>query len=268
MIGGNVKQDSVSVIIPTWNRMLLLKRAIRSVLNQSLSPLEILISDDGSTDNSYQIIQSFKNPKIKWLSAKHLGLPAVVRNRAIKKSKGEWIAFLDSDDEWHPKKLEKQFDLIKKTDCLGICCNAYGINSQGERKKYLDYQRDTITFSDLIKVNCVILSSAVIHRSLLSKCLGFPESQKFRNAPDYSLWLRVLTQTNFAYLDEILVNYLDEPEKSIRRFTKNPFVQKKRILEDFLVWGWKNKISFEYLQIAFLSYLKSIKNLIFSLLFF
>lgn len=258
---------TVSVIIPTWNRAHLLKKAIESALAQTLPPLEILVCDDGSTDNSFAMVRSLNNPKVKWIVGKHTGLPAVVRNRGIKKSKSDWIAFLDSDDEWLPKKLEKQLDLIKKTNYLAVCCNAYGINSQGERKKYLDYQKDTITFSDLIKVNYVILSSAVIHRSLLRKCLGFPEGQKFRNAPDYSLWLRVLTQTNFAYLDEILVNYLDEPEKSIRRFTKNPNLQKKTILENFLRWGWNNKINIRYLLMIFISYLKSIKNLIFSFKF-
>lgn len=260
--------ENISVIIPTWNRANLLKKAIRSVLNQTIPVSEIIVSDDGSTDDSYKIVKSFKNSKIKWISSKHLGLPAVVRNKAIKKSKGEWIAFLDSDDEWFPEKLEKQLALAKKTGSLAVCSNAYSINSEGKIKKYLNYSESTITFSDLIKINYVILSSAVIHESLFSNCLGFPEGQKFRNAPDYSLWLRVLTQTDFAYLDELLVNYLDNPEKSIRRFTKKPYLQKKIILENFLQWGQKNKCDLRYLRIAFFTYLKTIKNLIFSSPFF
>lgn len=253
----NYKQIQISVIIPTWNRAHLLKRAIKSALNQSLSPLEILICDDGSTDDTFKMIKSFKDKRIKWITADHLGLPAVVRNRGIKESKGEWIAFLDSDDEWFPKKLEKQMTLARQTECLAVCCNAYSVNLNGQRKKYLDCTKKILTFSDLIKVNYVILSSAVIHRSLLSKCLGFPEGHKFRNAPDYAFWLRVLTQTNIAYLDEIFVNYLDEPNKSIRRFAKNPYLLKKIILEDFLHWSIKNIIPFRYILKAYFQYLST-----------
>lgn len=247
---------NVSVIIPTWNRAEQLIKAIESALTQTLPVLEVLVCDDGSTDNTLQTIKSIKDKRVKWLPGKHTGLPAVVRNRGIKKSQGNWLAFLDSDDEWYPKKLEKQLTFSKKKNSLAVCCNAYGIYSQGERKKYLDYSKSTITFFDLIKTNYIILSSALVHRSLLSKCFGFPEGDKFRNAPDYAFWLRVSTQTNFAYLDEILVNYLDEPDKSIRRFTKNPHLQKKIILANFLQWGWENKIHFKYMLNTSLSYLK------------
>jgi len=261
----NNKKIQVSVIIPTWNRAHLLKKVIQSVLNQTIPVSEILISDDGSTDDSYKIVQSFKNPKIKWLSSKHLGLPAVVRNRGIKESKGEWIAFLDSDDEWFPEKLEKQLALANKTGSLAICSNAYSVNNKGNVKKYLNYTKNLITFSDIINVNYVICSSVIIHRSLLSKCFGFPETPELKTGQDYALWLRIATQTEFVYINEILVNYFDEPSITNRRYTKNPYLQKKLILKNFLQWGWKNKIGFKYLQMAFFSYLKSIKNLIFSL---
>lgn len=253
--------ENVSVIIPTWNRKKTLIRAIKSVLGQSISPFEILVCDDGSTDDTFEIVKLFKNPKIKWVPGEHIGLPAVVRNRGIKESKGEWIAFLDSDDEWFPEKLEKQLALAKKTGCLAVCSNAYSVNNMGNKKKYLNYTKNTINFSDLLDVNYVILSSAIIHRSLLSKCLGFPEGNKYRNAPDYALWLRVLTQTNFSYLDEILVNYLNEPEKSIRRFTKNPYLPKKIVLEDFLGWGLKNKTPLFYIVEAVKYYLSTLINL-------
>ena len=260
----NNEKIQVSVIIPTWDRAYLLKRAIQSALNQSLSPFEIIVSDDGSTDNSYHVIKSFNNPKIKWITANHAGLPAVVRNRAIKESKGKWIAFLDSDDGWSPEKLEKQLSLAKKTGCLAICSNAYSISSKGKRKKYLNYSKNTITFSDLLNVNYVILSSAIIHKSVLSKCVGFPEIPELKTGEDYAFWLRVATQTNFIYLNKILVNYNDDPKNSIRKFTKDTYKQKQIILRDFLRWAWKNKISIPYLIKAFNEYIlisiKKIKN--------
>ena len=118
-----------------------------------------------------------------------------------------------------------------------MCCNAYSVNEKDQKKIYLDYSKKTIDFPDLIKINYVILSSAVIHRSLLVECCGFPEGANFKNAPDYALWLRITTQTDFSYLDEVLVNYLDEPGKSIRRFNRNPFRQKRLILKNFLNWS-------------------------------
>lgn len=256
------KKIHVSVIIPTWNRAHMLKNAIQSALNQSLVPSEIIVSDDGSTDNTFETIKSLNNPKVKLVAGKHSGLPAAVRNRGIKESRGDWLAFLDSDDEWYPRKLEKQLESVRNTDCLAVSCNAYSVNTKKNKKIYLDYSNRMITFFDLIKVNYVITSSAVIHRSLIPKCLGFPETQNLKTGQDYAFWLRVLTQTNFLYINESLVNYCDEPNNSIRRFTKNPYLQKKIILEDFLKWGWKNKIRLKYLQMAFIYYLKSIKDLI------
>lgn len=259
---------TVSVIIPTWNRADLLKKAIKSALNQSFSPLEILVCDDGSTDSTHEVVKSIKDKRVKWITGKHTGLPAIVRNRGIKESKGEWIAFLDSDDEWFPKKLEKQFALAKKTDSLAICSNAFSLNSKDERKEYLNYSKNTINFFDLLNINYIICSSTIIHKSLLSKCFGFPEIPALKTWQDYAFWLRISTQTTFTYLSEPVLLYFDDPSKSNRRFTKNPYLQKKIVLENFLQWGWKNKIGLKYLQMAFLSYLKAIKNLIFSLLFF
>lgn len=253
--------NKISVIVPTWNRAHLLKKAIQSALNQTLAPLEIIVSDDGSTDNSYYVVKSLKNHKIKWITANHVGLPAVVRNRAIKESKGEWLAFLDSDDEWFPEKLEKQLALAKRKGSLAICSNAYSLNSKNERKEYLSFSKNTINFSDLLNVNYVICSSAIIHRSLLFKCFGFPEISALKTWQDYAFWLRISTQSTFAYLSEPLVLYFDDPSKSNRKFTKNPYLQKKIILENFLDWSQKNNLSFSYKIRAIKHYLTTLFTL-------
>src|SRR3989304_3363777 len=179
-----INYRSVSVIIPTWNRANIVVKAIKSVLNQTLPPLEILVCDDGSIDDTFEIVKSIKNKRIKWIAGAHSGLPAVPRNRGIKESRGEWLTFLDSDDEWLPKKLEKQLALAKRLDCLAVCCNAYSVDAEGKRKKYLAYSKETIDFFDLLKANHVICSTAVIHRSLISKCLGFPENKNLKAIED------------------------------------------------------------------------------------
>jgi len=99
----------ISVIIPTFNRAREVRRAIQSVLDQSFCDFELLVMDDGSTDNTLEIVSSFKDPRIHYETAENSGGPAIPRNRGIRLAKAKYIAFLDSDDWWEPKKLEKSF---------------------------------------------------------------------------------------------------------------------------------------------------------------
>lgn len=252
---------SVSVIIPTWNREKTLKRAIESALNQTLSPIEILVCDDGSTDNTYKIVESLNNAKVKWFAGKHTGLPAVPRNRGIKNARGEWLAFLDSDDEWLPNKLEKQLRAVKQMKCRAACANAYRVKSGPiPKKSCLDYTGRIIEFSDLLKNNYVISSSALIHKSLIPKCLGFPEALELRAVEDYAFWLRILTQTDFAYVNENLVYYTDEPKLSIRKTARSVHLQRKAVFQNFLSWSSKNRLPFRFILLGFIYYLLSEKD--------
>ena len=89
----------VSVIMPTWNRASIIEDAIRTVLDQTYANFELLVCDDGSTDNTHEILQAFDDERIKWLPAEeNSGKPSVPKNRGINKCQGEWIAFVDSDD--------------------------------------------------------------------------------------------------------------------------------------------------------------------------
>src|SRR5690606_38869541 len=104
----------ISVIIPTWNRAETLGKAISSALNQTLSPYEVIVCGvDGSPDQ--KVVNSIKDPRVRWIEGGKDGLASIPRNRGIKASKGEWLAFLDSDDEWLPEKLEKQFKRATET---------------------------------------------------------------------------------------------------------------------------------------------------------
>lgn len=105
-----VKENLVSVIIPTYNRSDLIKETINSVLNQTHKNFELIMVDDGSTVNTKTVIESFKDNRIKYILQKHHGLLAVARNNGLKVAIGEYIAFLDSDDIWLTNKLEKQIE--------------------------------------------------------------------------------------------------------------------------------------------------------------
>ena len=235
--------NDVSVIIPTWNRANTIEKAVRSALNQTIPPLEVLVCDDGSTDNTRDIIQSINDPRVKWIEGARGGRPAIPRNRGIRESKGYWLAFLDSDDEWLPEKLEKQLLLVGKLNCKAACTSAYQY-IPGEEKKgeLLSWDQEKITFKELLKVNHVICSSAVIHRSLFEMVDGFPEGEELKGLEDYALWLRVATQTDFSFLNEPLLIYRDDPENSIRGGGVDVWSQRQRVLMDFRTWGKKKNI--------------------------
>lgn len=226
----------ISVIIPTYNRKTEIIRAIDSVLSQTVKPHEILVCDDGSTDGTEALVKQMKNTRIRWIPGKHTGLPAVPRNKGIKKSKGEWLAFLDSDDWWLPIKLEKQLAFAQQNELLAVSSNAFLQRQQNNHGKILDYNKNVIAFQDLLNTNYIVCSSAIIHRSLLKTCEGFPENPPLKAIEDYALWLRIATQTYFGYIREPLLYYNDDIH-SVR--TKGPqtlMEQKEIVYKNFLRW--------------------------------
>lgn len=244
----------VSVVIPTWNRADVLVKAVRSVLSQSLAPLEVLVCDDGSTDNTYEKIQALNDPRVVWIPGHHSGLPAVPRNRGIARSKGNWIAFLDSDDEWLPEKLEKQLSLADKTGCMAVCCNALRfIPGKGNVGDYINWDKDKITFNDLLHVNLIICSSSMVRRSVFASVYGFPENIKLKALEDYALWFRIAMHTDFAFIGDSLVVYVDDVVNSIRADNKGYWAQKKAVLDDFMWWvftaSMKNINYWKFLQV-------------------
>lgn len=259
--------QAISVIIPTWNRAATIKRAIDSVLNQTVPVSEILICDDGSTDNSEELIKEFQDERIKWVGGPHSGHPAVPRNRGLQQSKCEWIAFLDSDDEWLPNKLQIQFDLINQTHLPAVCTNAirYLPNDKAQAKNLLQWNQTTISLKDLATYNKIVCSSVLIRRELLEKAGGFPETQQLRTSQDYALWLRVATLTAFAYVNTPLVAYYDNPSESVRAFRPKSLVQRKRVVSSFLAWNWQ-KDKFKTMVYA-LMFLKGIAQYAISKIF-
>jgi len=224
-------KSDISVIIPCFNCAATIKRAIKSVLSQTLKPLEILVCDDGSTDNTHAVVNSIRSPLVKWLNAKkHTGKPAVPRNKGLK-----WLAFLDADDEWLPGKLEKQIAAAKKTRCLAVCSNAYRkINNKKQNKLYFNFPTKIFNLVNLLITNYVICSSMVIHRSLLKKTIGFSENNELISIEDYAFWLRIAAQTTIYYLDAPLVIYNDQFKTSIRsKVNKNPILLKMQVLKNF-----------------------------------
>jgi teichuronic acid biosynthesis glycosyltransferase TuaG len=244
--------SSISVIIPTWNRAETLVTAVNSALNQTYPVAEVLVCDDGSTDDSKKLITSLTDPRVRWIDCGRNGRPAIPRNIGARQSKSEWLAFLDSDDEWLPQKIERQMQgLNKHMECMAVCCNATKIYKNSTKEEtFHTIDRRKFKFKDLATANYVICSSALIHRSMFENTGGFPEQEEFKGIEDYMLWLKISAFTEWAYLRESLLNYLDHPTESVRGGDLNVWQQRKIIFTDLLKWLDTQKLNVPIMHTA------------------
>jgi len=183
-----------SIIIPTFNRSKVLNRAIRSVQNQTFSDFEILVMDDGSTDNSRETVESFADARIKYAWAENFGGPAAPRNRGLALAEGEYIAFLDSDDWWHSQKLEVSLKYLEQGADLVYhdLFVATKLNQRFFWKKVLAGDLKSPIFDDLlVNGNALPNSSVVVRKQILQTIKGFDEDENLIAAEDYDAWLRI-----------------------------------------------------------------------------
>ena len=193
----------ISVIIPTYNRKKTLARAIQSVMNQSLSPFEILIIDDGSNDGTEEWVkENFQN--IKYIYQNNHGVSSA-RNIGIENAYGDWVAFLDSDDEWLPNKLYEQVKAIDSNPEMKFfhtneiwIRNGLRVNQMKKHKKYGGY-----IFEKCLDICRVSPSSVLIQKELFDNIGMFDES--LRVCEDYDLWLRITSKYPVVFLDIPLI---------------------------------------------------------------
>lgn len=214
----------LSVIIPTYNRESLVQAAVDSTLRQSMPPHEVLVCDDGSSDETVaRLRQRFADvPQVKILSLPHSGLPAVARNAGIAASRGDWLAFLDSDDVWLPDKTARQHAAVASHPTLGmVCTNAFvqrhGVAPQLYPMLIRDVPTGDITVRQLLDDNAVVTSSVIVRRSLLVAAGAFSARPQLQSVEDYELWLRIGTLAPIYYLSDPLVVYRDDTADSLRR---------------------------------------------------
>lgn len=201
---------SISVIIPTYNRAELLRRTLTSVLAQTVAPLEILVADDGSTDDTPGVLREFAG-RVSILRLPHRGLPAVSRNAALRQARGAWVAFVDDDDLWQPDKLERQLALATPDTGL-VCCNAELIGASDVPLGRLLHEahplaKEPAPLRALIGGNFVVCSSVLAQTALLREVGGFHEGPELRGTEDYDLWLRCALRMPLRYEHEARVRY-------------------------------------------------------------
>ena len=223
MLKKNQVQPLISVILPTYNHARFLKDAIDSVIKQDYSNWELIIIDNYSTDHTDQVISLFKDDRIKNHKINNHGIIAKSRNKGIQESKGDWIAFLDSDDIWYFNKLSTiitYLDRNKKIDI--VCSNEYLHNKSTGKKHKLRYGPSSKYFYKdlLVNGNKLSTSATLVKRSFLNaKKLFFDESKIFITVEDYDLWMRIaLFNGKFGFCETILGEYTIHNSNSSSNF--------------------------------------------------
>lgn len=222
--GGEAVYPIVSIVIPVYNGEAYLEETLNSALNQTLQKFEIVIVDDSSTDATPFIIERYTelDPRIRYIRLEsNSNLPAVPRNLGISKARGEFIAFLDSDDVWFPKKLERQISVLEANPSVSLVhSHLLGKRNSGSFIDLLKIRDPALlraTHPEILLGNVIMCSSVVVRRSVLNEVGGFDEDPKLRAVEDYELWIRISKGNSIAYLPEIHGRYRLYPESTSAR---------------------------------------------------
>mgnify|MGYP000976202487 CR=1 FL=1 len=204
-IENEAQKPLVSIITPMYNSEFVIADTIESVLEQTYSNWEFIIVDDLSTDNSLAVVKEYcnKDERIKLLSLEENSGTAIARNKAISEAKGCFIAFLDSDDLWKPKKLEKQISFMIEND-YAITSTNYEQLTENNKVKRIIKTREKINYKIALKFNPIGNSTVVYDVTKLGKV----EIPNIKRRNDYALWLKILRSEKYVYgINEVLASY-------------------------------------------------------------
>jgi glycosyltransferase involved in cell wall biosynthesis len=203
-------QPLVSVILPTFGRLEYLRATVACVYGQTVRDWELLVADDGSdveTRAYLRTLEADSRVRVLWLT--HTGVPAIVRNSALREARGEYVAFLDSDDLWAPDKLSRQVAILRSRPLCGWCYTGIShIDGAGQLLPEPVFGPwlpcDGAVFERLVTGPVVIRTPSVLAaRELVARAGGFDET--IRSGEDYDLWLRLALLSEVALIDEPLV---------------------------------------------------------------
>lgn len=207
----------ISVIIPTYNRARLLPRALQSVLNQTFSEIEVIVVDDASTDNTEQIVASMTDSRIWYVRLDHNSGACIARNIGIQAAHGKWIAFQDSDDEWLPDKLEKQFAQLQETGADVVFCAFKHYGTDGEKQytfPHAHVQPGRITYEQLLFENLVSTQTILGKRECFEQT---PFKPNFPRLQDWEMMLRMVQRYDVRYFNDVLVRLYEQPDSISRQ---------------------------------------------------
>ena len=193
----------ISVVIPSYNRAPLLKRAMESVLNQTFSDIELIVVDDGSTDDTARVVEGFMDPRVRYVYQKNSGA-CVARNRGIDEAVGDYIAFHDSDDLWHGNKLELQLATLIEQKADVLFCRMNRVVNEKKVGLVSDYFKSGFLPRDVLPMS--IGTQTLIGKSFVFKQEKFdPEMPRFQ---EFEMLVRIQKKFSIYCMDDALVDYL------------------------------------------------------------
>lgn len=196
--------DLVSIIMPSYNTGRFIKESIESVLAQTYSNWELIIVDDCSPDNTDDIVAPYLTDyRIRYIKNEKNSGAAVSRNRALREAKGKWIAFLDSDDLWHPEKLEKQIAFMVKNN-YKFTYTDYRIQLNGEWLPYV-YTGPKVVNKRKMKDYCYFSTITVVYDR---EYVGLIQIEPIRKNNDYAMWLKIIEKSPCYRFPECLSYYI------------------------------------------------------------
>ena len=217
----------VSVVIPTYNRAAVVPRAIESVLAQTVTDLEVVVVDDGSSDGTGQILGEIFGDRIRYYAQANQGV-SVARNKGVEEARGEWIAFLDSDDLWESEKLEWQFKALERfSSCCSGCYTDTRLFNHPETRTLFQMAEESYTHEGMMGVNkdvlrllvrpggagmVVHLSSLLARAEVVRKTGGF--DPKLLYSEDSEFMFRLAVLTGFCYVNRPLIRFDRSPAET------------------------------------------------------
>ncbi len=218
-------EGKISVIVPVHNKQKYLKESISSVLCQEFSEFELILIDDASTDDSYEILNSFEDDRIKILRREKPGPGGyAARNLGVKEAQGDWVCFLDADDEWTVDHLESAVRLMKKYPDNPLINFAHKEVSEGKEKLFSPVGEGVMTKVEAIelfsKQDIIHTNSILIKKCLYEKAGGFPAG-KYKMGGDAEFWLRLLLESEHIVMSDKVTSIVYKDRGGIISNPKN-----------------------------------------------
>ena len=181
----------VSIVIPTYNQAHFLREALESVVLQTYPFWEAFVVNNQSDDNTIEVVERFNDPRIRLVNIDNHGVIAASRNEGIRLARGEYVAFLDSDDIWEPAKIERCVQRLE-TGCDLVCHGTVWRWENGRTRNVIHGPEWKATYESLLyRGNCIATSATVVRKNILDELGGFNTDPGYVTAEDYELWLRI-----------------------------------------------------------------------------
>jgi len=199
-----------SVVIPTYNQANLLKNALESVLNQTYTDFDVIVVNNHSDDHTLKVVEACNDIRITAINFANEGVIGAGRNRGIEATNGQYVAFLDSDDTWHPTKLEIVHRAIQEDPEAGVFCHDQELMWEGGQNSGLSFYgppenyRESLHDYLLLVANCLSTSATVVARHYLKQVGLFSEARCLITVEDYDLWIRLSSACRFRFIRDIL----------------------------------------------------------------